>query len=94
MSALNGACTLAHLFFFPTLASPFPTEQRFLLLNSRTRVLESIKSGKRLPEAKFANLKLATKGQQSVYGAFSNACSKNLAAQGATPASKAKSRSL
>ncbi|KAF2102177.1 hypothetical protein NA57DRAFT_17540, partial [Rhizodiscina lignyota] len=30
-------------------------------------VIESIKAGKRLPEARFSNLKLASKGQQSVY---------------------------
>ncbi|KAK3325260.1 hypothetical protein B0H66DRAFT_116282 [Apodospora peruviana] len=34
-------------------------------------VLESVKAGKRLPEARFANLKIAAKGQQSVLGAFS-----------------------
>lgn len=32
------------------------------------RVLESIKAGKRLPEARFANLSIAAKGQKSVYG--------------------------
>ncbi|OIW31592.1 hypothetical protein CONLIGDRAFT_678062 [Coniochaeta ligniaria NRRL 30616] len=36
-------------------------------------VLESIKAGKRLPEARFANLKVAPRGQQSVYGAFAGA---------------------
>ncbi|KAI1365732.1 BRCA1 C terminus domain-containing protein [Xylaria arbuscula] len=34
-------------------------------------VLESIKAGKRLPEARFADLKIAAKGQQSVYGLYS-----------------------
>ncbi|KAI1808139.1 hypothetical protein F4811DRAFT_337552 [Daldinia bambusicola] len=34
-------------------------------------VLESIKAGKRLPEARFSNLKMASKGQQSVYGLYS-----------------------
>jgi hypothetical protein len=34
------------------------------------RVLESLKLGKRLPETQFANLKVAAKGQQSVYGMF------------------------
>jgi hypothetical protein len=34
-------------------------------------VLESIKAGKRLPEARFAHLKMASKGQQSVYGLYS-----------------------
>ncbi|KAL2261650.1 hypothetical protein VTK26DRAFT_3692 [Humicola hyalothermophila] len=34
-------------------------------------VLESIKAGKRLPEARFANLKIAARGQQSVLGSFS-----------------------
>ncbi|KAK5628827.1 hypothetical protein RRF57_004542 [Xylaria bambusicola] len=33
-------------------------------------VLESIKAGKRLPEARFADLKIAAKGQQSVYGLY------------------------
>lgn len=35
------------------------------------RVLESVKAGRRLPEARFTNLKVASKGQPSVYGAFS-----------------------
>lgn len=39
----------------------------------QTRVLESIKAGKRLPEARFANLKIAARRQQSVLGAFSKA---------------------
>ncbi|KAI1126459.1 BRCA1 C terminus domain-containing protein [Nemania abortiva] len=34
-------------------------------------VLESIKAGKRLPEARFADLKVAAKGQQSVYSLYS-----------------------
>lgn len=34
------------------------------------RVLESIKAGKRLPEARFANLSIAAQGQKSVYGMF------------------------
>ncbi|KAK3360276.1 hypothetical protein B0T25DRAFT_601695 [Lasiosphaeria hispida] len=34
-------------------------------------VLESVEAGKRLPEARFANLKVAARGQQSVLGAFS-----------------------
>ncbi|KAK4246758.1 hypothetical protein C7999DRAFT_41827 [Corynascus novoguineensis] len=36
-------------------------------------VLESIKAGRRLPEARFANLKIAARRQQSVLGAFSKA---------------------
>ncbi|KAK3370291.1 hypothetical protein B0H63DRAFT_313490 [Podospora didyma] len=36
-------------------------------------VLESVKAGKRLPEARFANLKIAARGQQSVLHAFSKA---------------------
>lgn len=39
------------------------------------RVLESVKAGRRLPEARFTNLKVASKGQPSVYGAFSRAAS-------------------
>jgi hypothetical protein len=35
------------------------------------RVLESLKAGKRLPEARFSNLKVALKGQDSVYGTLS-----------------------
>lgn len=42
---------------------------------TRNRVLESVKAGRRLPEARFANLKVASKGQPSVYGAFSRAAS-------------------
>ncbi|KAL2289756.1 hypothetical protein FJTKL_01078 [Diaporthe vaccinii] len=38
-------------------------------------VLESVKAGRRLPEARFTNLKVASKGQPSVYGAFSRAAS-------------------
>ncbi|KAI1502775.1 BRCA1 C terminus domain-containing protein [Biscogniauxia marginata] len=34
-------------------------------------VLESIKVGKRLPESRFGNVKVASKGQQSVYGLYS-----------------------
>ncbi|KAI1751270.1 BRCA1 C terminus domain-containing protein [Xylaria castorea] len=34
-------------------------------------VLESIKAGRRLPEARFADLKVASKRQQSVYGLYS-----------------------
>ncbi|ROV98589.1 hypothetical protein VSDG_04278 [Cytospora chrysosperma] len=34
-------------------------------------VLESIKAGRRLPETRFTNLKVASKAQPSVYGAFS-----------------------
>ncbi|CAM1500724.1 Fc.00g098860.m01.CDS01 [Cosmosporella sp. VM-42] len=35
-------------------------------------VLESIKVGKRLPEARFSNMKIAPKGQSSVYGLYTN----------------------
>lgn len=34
------------------------------------RVLESIKAGKRLPEAQFSTMRIAAKGQKSVYGMF------------------------
>lgn len=34
------------------------------------RVLKSIKAGKRLPEAPFAPMRMAAKGQKSVYGMF------------------------
>lgn len=37
------------------------------------RVLESMDAGKRLPEAQFTNLKVAAKGQQTVYGIFRKA---------------------
>lgn len=33
-------------------------------------MLESIKTGKRLPESRFATLKIAARGQQSVLGVF------------------------
>jgi len=42
----------------------------FITLTDSYRVLESMKAGKRLPEAQFSNLKVAAKGQQSVYGMF------------------------
>lgn len=35
------------------------------------RVLESLKAGKRLPEAKFSQMKVAPKDQGSVYGLYS-----------------------
>ena len=34
-------------------------------------MLESLKAGRRLPEAGFSNLKVAAKGQGSVHGLFS-----------------------
>ena len=34
------------------------------------RILESLEAGKRLPETRFANLKVAPSGQGSVYAAF------------------------
>jgi hypothetical protein len=42
----------------------------YTLSTDMPRVLESIKAGKRLPEARFANVKVASRRQQSVYGAF------------------------
>lgn len=41
-----------------------------LLCSHLGRVLESLKAGKRLQETPFANLKVAAKGQQSVYDMF------------------------
>lgn len=41
------------------------------------RILESIKAGKRLPEAQFSNLSIAPKNQKSVYGMFKKANSKS-----------------
>ncbi|KAK2615890.1 hypothetical protein N8I77_002613 [Diaporthe amygdali] len=38
-------------------------------------VLESVRAGRRLPETRFANLKVASKGQPSVYGTFSKSSS-------------------
>ena len=38
--------------------------------NLANRVLESIKAGKRLPEAQFSNISIAGKNQRSVYGMF------------------------
>ncbi|KAK3680541.1 hypothetical protein B0T22DRAFT_485933 [Podospora appendiculata] len=48
-------------------------------------ILESIKAGKRLPEARFANLKVAAKGQQSVLGAFSKVKNTGGSTQQAAP---------
>lgn len=42
-----------------------------------SRVLESLKAGKRLPEAQFSNMSLAPKNQKSVYGMFKKADSKS-----------------
>ncbi|KAL8358610.1 hypothetical protein RB598_003055 [Gaeumannomyces tritici] len=39
-------------------------------------VLESVKAGRRLPEAGFSSLKIAPSGQQSVYGTFSRAATR------------------
>lgn len=39
-------------------------------LGEMIRALESLKAGRRLPEARFGNLKVASKGQPSVFGAF------------------------
>ncbi|KAH6649771.1 hypothetical protein F5144DRAFT_21640 [Chaetomium tenue] len=50
-------------------------------------VLESIKAGKRLPEARFANLKIAARRQQSVLGAFSKADGSTLQPAADTPGS-------
>lgn len=40
------------------------------ILTSNTRVLESLKANKRLPEAGFSNLHIAPKGQRSVMSMF------------------------
>ncbi|KAK8048781.1 hypothetical protein PG994_010511 [Apiospora phragmitis] len=48
-------------------SSPYPLCKRLIT----SRILESIRAGKRLPEARFSNLKVASKGQQSVFGLFS-----------------------
>lgn len=42
-----------------------------------SRVLESLRVGKRLPEARFANLKVAAKGQQSVYERYAESAAQN-----------------
>lgn len=39
------------------------------------RVLKSLEAGKRLPEARFAQLTVAAKGQGSVYGLYSTTTS-------------------
>lgn len=39
-------------------------------VDGMVRVLESVKAGKRLPEAQFSNLSIAPKNQKSVYGMF------------------------
>lgn len=44
----------------------FRTREGFA--NGCHRVLESLKAGKRLPEARFSNVKVAARGQGSVYG--------------------------
>ena len=51
------------------LAAMERTDGRVLMEGNR--VLESLKAGVRLPEARFANLSVASKGQRSVLGTFS-----------------------
>ena len=46
-------------------------------IDSATRVLESIKAGKRLPEARFSIMTVAPKSQKSVYGMFQKADSRS-----------------
>jgi hypothetical protein len=43
--------------------------------NQLVRVLESIKAGRRLPETPFTNLKVAARGEQSVYSMFKQSSS-------------------
>ncbi|KAK1750598.1 hypothetical protein QBC47DRAFT_309753 [Echria macrotheca] len=49
-------------------------------------ILESVKAGKRLPEARFANLKVAARGQQSVLGAFEKTDKADVAPDGSAQA--------
>lgn len=58
--------------FLPETLHSFAWGEQQLTAN---RVLESFKAGRRLPEARFTNLKIASKAQPSVYGAFSKAAS-------------------
>jgi hypothetical protein len=46
------------------------SQHREHLFTFLCRVLQSLKLGKRLPESQFTTLKVAAKGQQSVYGMF------------------------
>lgn len=57
MSALSGQ--------FP----PFPFLES-ALANVPSRIMESLKAGIRLPEARFSPLKIAREGQRSVYGMY------------------------
>lgn len=47
-----------------------------ILIDTLLRVIESLKVGKRLPEAQFSNMSLAPKSQKSVYGMFKKTESK------------------
>jgi hypothetical protein len=70
------------LVFYPSaLLSHFPPMSNVLLCFKSSgssllltlvfrRVLESLKVGKRLPEARFANVRVAARGQGSVYGRY------------------------
>lgn len=51
-------------------------------------VLESLKAGKRLPEARFSNLKIASKGQQSVYGLYSKLSTTATSDDGPSPSAQ------
>ena len=52
---------MVSFFFFELL---YPNSKNF------RRVIESVKAGRRLPEARFSNLSIAGAGQGSVYGLF------------------------
>lgn len=70
---------------------PLPSRPPLSSSHHACRVLESIKAGKRLPEARFSGVKLAAHGQQSLLRAFSNAPGKvgsTQAASGSAQGSK------
>lgn len=73
MLALSGRFTLASLLFVVVRVEETSKPRRALLTGLLQRVLESIKAGKRLPEARFATLKMASAGQGSVYHDFAAA---------------------
>ncbi len=60
-----------------TKAPDFEPAERNAPLTGTSRVLESLKAGKRLPEAQFSNMSLAPKNQKSVYGMFKKTNSKS-----------------
>lgn len=71
MLGLSGKPPL--LFFLSPREKVIGWDTVLILLLRKKRVLESVKAGRRLPEARFAPLKMASQAQRSVLGVFEKA---------------------